>query len=403
MNFQELLDAYDDLVDYLSSGREALVTHPMKTVAKEHCDAAFCQMLIMMVVTCIDEVVLKGLLGKKGRRARVLAPYFVEQTSRGRVSNQQRVQGLCEAFHREGFVVDDEVFSDYLAIKYLRNMLVHAREPLEHEMTFILQRGFPANPRALSHDHWRRVMSVLENVTSYAFALGIVSSPTRLPKVSGEPAREDLGIIRRQDLPRVFRSNLERIDSALREAEGAGSEDTAQKEAALRELAHEALYSWRQYWDLTFGSQRISEGDILGGIEVFRSLHERRIYPTGPFVPWPEEVPAGVTRDEFERFVHEGLGLKGYEPLRLQEIDLAMRIGHKVYDLARGLPAFETLVGSLALVEQVKTAEYLEEAKRSLAAAELADYWYSYVAHRSPPDFERWSTRRAALGTQKKE
>lgn len=71
----------------------------------------------------------------------------------------------------------------------------------------------------------------------YAFMVGMVSPPTRLQKLPGESDREDLGIIRRKDLPRVFWSNLERIDSALKEAEGTGSEDMTEREAGLRELS----------------------------------------------------------------------------------------------------------------------------------------------------------------------
>src|SRR5208283_5523475 len=117
MDIPEFIDTYSDDLIYLHEGRKALVTHPLMTVWKEGVDASFCRMLAVFMIGSI-EVMLERWRDRD--RVKVLDAYFAKG-----VKNGERVRNLYDAFVGVGIHADREVFDDYLAIKYLRNTIVH--------------------------------------------------------------------------------------------------------------------------------------------------------------------------------------------------------------------------------------------------------------------------------------
>ena len=84
------------------------------------------------------------------------------------VSNGDRVASLYEAFCEAGIQVDRQVFDDYLAIKYLRNTIVHGRWK-NHEKEWLDRRGFPTATRKLTKEHLDRIEHVNQNMMLYIF------------------------------------------------------------------------------------------------------------------------------------------------------------------------------------------------------------------------------------------
>jgi hypothetical protein len=127
-----------------------------------------------------------------------------------------------------GIPVDEEVFSDYLAIKYLRNSIVHGRWH-EHEKEWLHQRGFPTDARRLSTKHLHKIDHVTQNMMFYIFLTGVggprsreaaIPPPTKPEKLlrldeTATLRADDRGILKIRDLDRIIWNNLERINSLL--------------------------------------------------------------------------------------------------------------------------------------------------------------------------------------------
>lgn len=154
----EFIDAYSDDIIYLQEARKVLLTHPLRREIEELCNASFCRMFAVIMVGAIEHMLQEW---RDRDRLGILDQYF----SQG-ANNSERVQSLYEAFKNAGVRVDREVFADYLAIKYLRNTIVHARwKP--HEKEWLEQRGFPTDTRKLTEEHWRKMQLVNENMMFY--------------------------------------------------------------------------------------------------------------------------------------------------------------------------------------------------------------------------------------------
>lgn len=124
MNTPEFVDTYSDDVIYLLEGRTALLTHPLRAELPELLNASTCRLLAVFMIGNI-ELMLSDWRAKDHND--ILNVYF-----EGRRENRERVAALCSAFQSAGITVDPEVFNDYLAIRYLRNAIVHAKRK-DHE------------------------------------------------------------------------------------------------------------------------------------------------------------------------------------------------------------------------------------------------------------------------------
>ena len=130
---------------------------------------------------------------------------------------------LYTAFHAAGITVDEEVFNDYLAIKYLRNTIVHG-EWDEEQKHWLEQHGFPTDTRKLTEEHLDRMLHVNQNMMFY---MALTSLPAPGASLSSKPVRLDEsttrqedgnGILRLQDLNRIIWNNMDRMHMALYKA-----------------------------------------------------------------------------------------------------------------------------------------------------------------------------------------
>ncbi len=392
MQHPEFIDTYSDDIIYLQEGRKALLTHPLRKEVKWLCDASFCRMFAVIMIGSLDAMLEQW---RKRDNFNILEPWL-EQCRGKHTPNSEKVRSLCNAFHIAGIKVDREVFEDFLAIKYLRNTIVHASLK-QNEIKQLEQQGFPTDTRKLTEEHWRKMQSVNQNMMFYIALTGMAQPSYRPPedllRFKQNVADDDMGLVRKVDIPRIFWSNLEKISeridkdmakAALTEkynwAKGLGKEeiktmpDEEKKRLfflALRRTGEEnfgllkqhqnltkyALDSWDEYWRLTFDKYKISCEDITKCIEVFHSL----------------EI------------------LENNEALQEKQIAFAFNTGRVVYDIMPNVTATYLLMVQLPIIDPENTHKYLEEGEKALMAIELHDYWYSYVESRSKPDTRRWA------------
>lgn len=419
MQINEFIDSYSDDIIYLKEGRWALLTHPLRREIKDLCDASYSRMLAIMIIGSIETMLLEW---KKQDKIGILDTWFAEKDSTGKkITNRRRVQVLYDAFRQAGIAVDKEVFDDFLAVKYLRNTIVHGKWK-DNEKAWLEERGFPTDTRSLRESHWHKMQSVNDNMMFYIGLTSIADKPEAIHQALSGPIKlpetcptEEMGIVTEGDLPSIFWLNLERISeriygaveqSVLTEqyhwAKNLSMESIEQlsgierkrlmykaaRKAGKRsldilvkhkELGKEALYSWRQYQRLTFDGLQLSQNGIAKATEIINTLHNKGAYFEGPSLLWDKAVAPEVA-SELIRFL-----LKGYEPVPESEIVTALSVGKLVYDIMHNIVPVCVFNVLLPIVDPTNTQTYLEAGNDALAAMELHVSWYWYVEYKRSP------------------
>lgn len=396
-NIDEFTDTYSDDVIYLHEARRALRTHPLRGdyAFSENLDASFCRMLAVFMIGAI-EVMLETWRDRD--RVRVLESYFADKSTNG-----ARVSGLYQAFRDAGIPVDREVFDDYLAIKYLRNTIVHG-EWKDREKEWLDRRGFPTDTRKLTREHLDRIEHVYQNMMFYVFltsqAVPNTPKPRGLIKLDETVTRrvDETGILRLRDIDRIIWSNLERIDTHIYadiektvtteqynwteghshdEIKGLSDQQCkrlfylaarrAGKEnyhllAQHRDLAEEAREFWREYWRRAVVPRGLDEERIQQALQVFDNPHFDPEIPVWSLVGnVPEEVALRLVDNV----------LTGGMPFTSEQVVDALRAGRLAYQLIPNIMPVTLLTARLPIVNPANTLAYLQEAERALAAFRL--------------------------------
>lgn len=407
INISEFIDNYSDDLINIYEARAAAYTHPLRGdyAFAEWLDASFCRILVVFVIGGIEAML-------ESWRARdtlgVLEKYFAKN-----ISNSERITSLCKAFSGVGIQVDEQIFDDYLAMKYLRNTIVHSSWK-EHEKVWLEARGFPTDTRKLTKEHLNKIEHVNQNMMFYIALAGLSNPnaprPEKLVKLDEAIThrKDDAGILRIRDINRIIWNNLERIDnyiyidiekSALIKqyawsggrsnleleslgyeeckrlfylaARRAGEEDY-ELLARHRDLAMEALEFWREYWQRAIGPH---EASIKSALEVFESHHFK------PEIPlW--SVIANVREDDAACQVVDQL-LPNVVSLTSDQVVHALRTGKAAYEIIPNIMPVRLLTVCLPIVDSRNTSAYLQEAERALDVFRLSRAWYECVEHQS--------------------
>lgn len=159
--YSEFIGTYDDDILFLELARKALLNHPSKRAIPEWCDASTARLYAVTMVGSLEHWL--AYLQENGSLG-VLDVWFNPKTQNG-----ARVRNLFKAFRVAGIGVNKDIFKDFLAIKYLRNTIVHAKwKP--YEASWVKRRGFPDNASRLTRKHLRRMMEVYRTMLCYTIA-----------------------------------------------------------------------------------------------------------------------------------------------------------------------------------------------------------------------------------------
>lgn len=401
MGVSEFIDTYSDDLLALHEARIALYTHPLRGeyAFAELLNASFCRIFVVFVVGGIEAMLESW---RDRDRLEVLGKYFAPN-----VKNVDRITNLYRAFSDAGIQVDKEVFDDYLAIKYLRNTIIHGQWK-EYEKDWLEARSFPSDSRKLTRLHWDRIERVNQSMMLYIALTGIADTnsgrPTRLVRLEETVTRSDdeRGILRLRDIERIIWNNLSRIDAYISadiertaitaqydwtagrsraELDALGheeckrlyflaarraGEDGHEALARHRDLAKEALGFWREYWQRTLASH---EQSIRAALEVFGN---NQFNPEMPLWSAIANVEDDGVFGLVDRYV-EGTGLTG------EQVVHAIRIGKLAYDFVPNIMPVTLLTLRLPIVDPENTLAYLKEAERALDVFLLSRAWYECV------------------------
>lgn len=412
MTTDEFTDAYSDDILYLLDGRKSLLTHPLRTEIPYLCNASFCRLYIVTLIGSI-EFMLEHWRDRDSLD--VLSTYF---SGNRNTTNKERMSNLCDAFIRNGITVNRKVFNDYLAIKYIRNAIVHSRhKPQESE--WILECGFPVDIRKLDEEHLKRLLWVNENMMLYIAKAG-------LPRITAFDTDEipypqlpdTRGIISSSTWPSLYYKNLERISAEFsrRIEEAATSAEfswslkfTPQQ---IQEMSHgerkqhfyvaaqnaarqdfdsivsariyieDALVSWSNFSRQVSDFNDFDPETLHNAIEKFRIIQENGLRPRdGLLPPLRDETPLDIREKLIESC------FENVEPLTARQIAEVFLLGERAYRSIRNITPLVLFSIQLPLIDPERCDEWTEKASYIADIFEIGRSWYAVIeGHESPPE-----------------
>jgi hypothetical protein len=409
MKIPEFIDTYSDDLAYLIDSREVLLTHPFRTEIRKLCDASFCRLITVFMVGSI-EVMLEH--WKEKDKLGVLNAYFKKNTSNG-----DRVLSLYEAFRKTEIDVDKEIFKDYLAIKYLRNTIVHSKWR-QQEKNWMKSRGFPTDVRKLTGKHWNKILKVNDSLMMY---IALTENPELLDiasknKIVGirENGEEELTplIISRRNLPDVLWMNFDNIHSKIWESiekvvtsekyskllaqstEGStklsffltakkASEDGVEELSEHKQLMSDVLFLWELYRELTFSDRKIDQELIDKNLGILMELHRRNSY-FNSFFPWDENWPEEIKLRFVTHFIEDRNGLSEIEIMK------SLDMGKIINSFLPSILLVSIFIIYFPLIDVENARSQRDERTFIWSAWKLREAWYSYIERHKPPDDEQW-------------
>jgi len=409
MKIDEFTDTYSDDIIYLREARSSLLTHPLRAEIPELCNASLCRLYSIIMIGSIEGMLERW---RERDKSKILDAYFAPKAS-----NTDRVKKLNEAFVSKGINVSSEVFDDYLAIKYLRNAIVHASwhassgQAKQDQIDWIVARGFPTDTRNLKEEHWQKMEWVNENMMLYIGVTGL-SDIQLVPNsydfgIEKRDLPDTSGILEENDFPRLYWGNLGRISAVIEKSihaaaidpefswtEGLTSEElqSLSKDAlrnkfyqaantaarngfkSLTDLAgyaDNAVRCWKEYVRLIPEFKELESEKVNEALATLRAIHEYEIRPKGGFIPsWAPHTPLKVIQ-ELSRLLFNNT-----EFLTAEKIGEALYLGAKSKRaIGNSLPLFLFSI-QLPIISPSRTSEWSDISSCVADIFELGSAWY---------------------------
>jgi hypothetical protein len=418
MAVDEFTDTYSDDIAYLREARISLLTHPLRAEIPELCNASFCRMYAIIMIGSIEAMLDRW---RDRDNFNILETYFAQDTS-----NRERLESLRNAFITNSINVKNDVFDDYLAIKYIRNAIVHADwksksgRPKQEQLDWITDRKFPTDTRKLTEEHWQKMEWVNENMMFYIALTGMPGIHPRPDLIdvgaSPRPLPDRSGIILPSQWPILYWSNLERISATISDqiqaaaltpqhcwAQGMTREEiealpdrekkrryylAAQSAGrncfepliSLRGLADNASLCWSEYMRLVPEFQHLDHEPVRSIIKSLRTLHEHKIMPKGGFFPeWSDDIPE-VIRNEFIK-----VSLGTIDVLTLDEVAEAHKLGAIAKRAIRNIIPLTLFSIQLPILVPDRMDEWSTNAAYIADVLEAGQSWYAFVECQASP------------------
>lgn len=412
MTDSQFTDTVSDDLIFLAEGRAALLTHPLRRELPDLVTASFCRLLAIVMIQSIEHMLT---VWRKKHTELGFEKYF------GRSTNEEKIEILRSAFETNGVQADDGVLRDFLAIKYLRNVVIHSRWK-DHEKLLLTERGFPEDASGLGNQHWEIMRRTNDAMMFYIAGSGMNRAGThRLQFTLGDDGREEEhleGIFSHNDFLRMAWTNIDRVTSLIqrklfarenilscfdRRPEAFPDKENFDgqryKSAVLSvslEIAKEhdsypsrfqgycqsALDSWNFYWNSLVSATGLNLENIERAVDVLEVLHQRRAYGQ-------QEVCSILSsiREENEEEVRTILSkiLDIPATLHVSDVSRAFACGELTYRYFPNISAAALFGAYAQIVDVANAVSYRNIAEKAFAVTRLSLLWYSFVERRSYP------------------
>lgn len=304
------LKLYSDDLSGIYQYRETLQSHPISQEAWSYIyNASFCRLFCIVMVSNIEFMLQ---VWKSFDQKKILEVYFKEFSDDGKkIKNGERIRSLRDAFIKSGIKVNRDVFEDYLAIKYIRNAIIHADLTGDYykgslyksHVSHIKKRNFPTDLTNFNDSHWERIQDINFQMMNYIKQTDVYKeyNPPCFQINSIVPGKKDIYITRIKDIHRIYWSNIEKYNLYFSNVISNHIEHTnydwanksllniktlnkeEQEIEFLKsmfklslggvrfnncdyDLVQEAIESWIEFWNITFRKNNIS-------LDLLESIH----------------------------------------------------------------------------------------------------------------------------------
>ncbi len=219
----EFIDTYSDDILYLITLRDSHLTHPGKQVYKPLFEASLARLFCIIMVGSIESMLENW---RKKDKNDILSAYFQK------ASNEHRIEALIKNFKSNDIEVDEEILKQYLAIKYLRNTIIHSNWN-KNNVKFIEQYGFPTDTRNLTNKHLQIMYSVNSEMMKY---IASTEHNTFMQMEFRTELPEYQKYFNKYQFMGFLWNNLEKIDCEL-----------IYGSTITKDMIIEAMYDWQLY------------------------------------------------------------------------------------------------------------------------------------------------------------
>ena len=399
----EFVDTYSDDMIFLQTVRRSLLRHPLETHMPTFLDATLSRLYIVMLVGNVENA-----LNEESKRTEdpLLDVYL---NARG--ANDVKVKALRDYLQQRlgSGVVEADVLADYLAIKYLRNGIIHADRRQGSQAQYIIDRGFPVDSRSLKFVHLQRLAEVDEAIITYlgmSQVSGVVGGVAGSVGAMVSPRSRiatDTDVIRPLtdgDFLKIHRRNLDFVGQSWDRLKNDRTDDSSDEQllAFIRGLrsadddsltvtvgswARSALYSWGELVRLSpeAEARRLVNEEAYRAhlLEISRVVVASNAYPR-------ERLPAQIYRGLLELVTQGGENdddqlaslFGGASDLDVHELLEFYAVGEVAYNLMAQIP--HTWVWPIVMSGETEPALVFAD------LLELSRRWYWAIERHSAYD-----------------
>lgn len=349
-NTPEFVDTYSDDLLYLMDFRDSHLTHPGKRVTKSLFEASITRIFCAFMIGNI-EAMIDNWRERDGRG--ILDAYFLT------TSNEDRLRALADNFRRHGINVDDIILKRYLAIKYVRNTIIHSKWK-ENNHALVLEMGFPTDTRQLNEEHLQLMYETNVEMMKYIAATEIHGfSEARFNTTLPEYRK----YFNKNDLKGFLWNNLERIDHEI----GNNKESSDY-------LIKEAIYDWGLFKEIALNGQVDYDG-LDDHINILTTLISQKKFSQVPigYLDIAALNPIGLKKEEKLNSISEILNVS---PNEVEPFMNAFKNGEKCYNIIVNITASSLLK---KISEMTHFSEITHEAALADKLFKLGRAYYNYA------------------------
>lgn len=416
MNVQlpEFTDTYSDDMIFLQTVRRSLLRHPLEVHLPLLLDATLARLYAVMLVGNVENSIAQ----EAGRTSDPRLAVYLSSNC----ANTEKVQALSEYLQdRLGGAVDTAVLEEYLAIKYLRNGIIHSDRREGNQAEYVTSHDLPLDSRKLNLEHLHRFAQVDQAMIQYlgmshilevlnveGDTLGSIDSPSgQIATDEAVTAPYSVG-----EFIRIHVSNLEKVGTSwvrilagkdglsppdlVREYRASSADDPGV--ARVREWGRSAEYSWNEIvrlWPDDSARRLVEDQDYRAELlQTVRSLAKEEAFPIAPLPSsaytafWREAVTDDGSGDnEYRRLFGGASSLTGSQLLE------CYAIGDVAYELV-ARTAMNWIWPHLAQNDDPKVVEV---ATTFIDLKELAHTWYAAIERHESFDATALDTYRRGI------
>ena len=402
----EFTDTYSDDMIFLQTVRRSLLRHPLGGYRPLILDATLARLYAVMLVGNAENTITKEYERTSDPRLK----QYLDKNTR----NEKKVEALRAYLqNRLGGAVDTVVLDDYLAIKYLRNGIIHSNRTQREQAKHVTSRGFPLDSRELSLDHLCRFAQVDQAMTQYlgmSHLMEVLDAhggtlDSMVPPSSRIATDEAVSAPYAMDeFIRIHMSNLEKVGGSwkrlLARSDGTLSPDLVRElraasaenpgTARVSAWGRSAKYSWTEIvrlWPEDSARRLVEDVRYRAGVlQRVRSLAAEDAFPVALL---PASAYAACRReastcddpddDGYRRLFSGASSLTGSQLLE------CYALGAVAYELTGRIG----MVWIWPLLAQGDDLEFVEVATAVIDLYELARTWYAAIErHESIDGFD---------------